>query len=59
RLIDDSDTYNIYKSGNIIDNKIPGFRWYDSSGYQTVDTGLKITIGDLVDGAYTITVSAA
>ena len=39
------------------DSSISGFRWYDSSGYQTVDTGIKITVGELVGGRYTVIIS--
>ena len=58
RIIDDSDTDNFYHSGDVITNSISGFNWYDSNAQQTVDPGLKITIGQLENDAYTITISS-
>lgn len=56
RLIDDENYDNIYNSGDIINGNISGFRWYDGSGRQTVDTGLSIEIGEKNNGAYTVTI---
>lgn len=57
RIIDDTDTDNFYHTGDVINGSISGFHWYDVSGGQTVDTGLTVTVGELVNGSYTITVS--
>ncbi len=35
---------------------LSAFHWYDANGGQTVETGLTITIGELKDGKYAVTV---
>ena len=52
-----NDGQGFYHSGDICTYGTPGFAAYDAQGYQTVDTGLTIRIGELRDGAYTVTVS--
>ena len=49
-------TGNYYHTGDVINGSISGFRWYDSNGGQTVETGLTITIGELKDGEYAVTI---
>lgn len=56
RIIDDTDKDNFYHAGDVIDSSISGFRWYDANGGQTVETGLKITVGAMQNGSCTITV---
>ena len=41
----------------MIDGTISGFHWYDSNEQETIDPGVTVTVGDLKDGAYTITIS--
>lgn len=55
RLVNDNGGF--FKSGAYIDSNTTGFKWYDRSGYQTVNPMLTISIGDLVNGEYTITIS--
>lgn len=57
RVIDDTETDNLYRTGSVIDGNISGFHWYDQNGGQTVDTGLQITVGELTGDEYTITIS--
>lgn len=60
RLVNDAasnDEDNYFRSGSEINSSTKGFRWYDSEGLETVDTGLKINVGELKDGSYEITVS--
>lgn len=57
RIIDDTDTDNLYHAGDVIDGSISGFKWYAEDGTQSVDTGLKITIDSMTDDNCTITVS--
>ncbi len=57
RVIDDTDTDNLYKTGDVIDSSISGFRWYDENGNQTVDPEIKITVGEQTGDSYTITIS--
>ena len=47
----------MYRTGDVVDGSIAGFHWYDENGNQTVETGLQIEIGELVDDRYTITIS--
>ena len=56
RIIDDTDTDNFYRTGDVVDSSISGFKWYDSSDNLTVDPGLKITIGAGNNDTYEITV---
>ena len=48
---------NMYRTGDVVDGSIAGFHWYDENGNQTVETGLQIEIGEIVDDRYTITIS--
>ena len=57
RIIDDREVDNMYRTGDVVDGSIAGFHWYDENGNQTVETGLQIEIGELVDDQYTITIS--
>lgn len=57
RIIDDRDTNNLYRSGDVINSSISGFNWYDSSDSQTIDPGIEITVGELLDDSFTVTVS--
>ena len=40
----------------VINGSVSGFHWYDANGGQTVETGLTITIGELKDGKYAVTI---
>ena len=53
------ETDNLFRKGSTIDSSVSDFRWYDSSGQLTVDTGFTITIDDYSDGVYTVTVHPA
>lgn len=57
RIIDDTDTDNLYHTGDVIDGNISGFKWYAEDGTQSVDTGLKITVGEMTADSCIITVS--
>ena len=57
RLANEAEGGGLLDTGTLIDSGVSGFRWYDDSGYQTVDPGVSITVGELTDGAYTITVA--
>lgn len=56
RIIDDTDTDNFYRTGDVVDSSISGFKWYDSSDNLTVDPGLKITVGAGNNDTYEITI---
>lgn len=57
RLANQEEGGYFYREGSVIDGSVSGFHWYDDDGYQTVDVGCTVTIGELADGKYTITVS--
>ncbi|MBQ3940295.1 MAG: hypothetical protein II723_04205 [Oscillospiraceae bacterium] len=57
RLINETEGGKLLGTGAVIDSGFSGFRWYDDDGYQTVEPGIRITVGELKDGAYQITVS--
>ena len=54
RLVNDGQGF--YHSGDICTYGTEGFAGYDANGYQAVDTGYTIEIGELSDGACTVTV---
>lgn len=47
RIIDDVEGDNLYHNGDIIDNSILGFNWYDSNGNQTIDPGVAIEVSEM------------
>lgn len=53
----DDNTDNFFRTGDVIDSKIPEFNIYDSNGQQTVDPEITITVGESIDGSCTVTVS--
>ncbi len=57
RLANDAEGGGFFRSGDIIDGRISGFHWYDRNGYQTVETGISISVGDLENGKYTVMIS--
>ncbi|MDE6657916.1 MAG: hypothetical protein K2J88_04970, partial [Oscillospiraceae bacterium] len=57
RLVNDVEGGEIFKTGDVIDGKISGFHWYASDETESIDTGYHITIGECIDGQYTITVT--
>ena len=57
RLANQEEGGYFYRDGSVIDGSVSGFHWYDDDGYQTVDVGCTVTVGELIDGKYTITVS--
>ncbi len=57
RLVGDANSEGVYTTGKVINNNTSGFGWYDSSENESVDPGVKITIGEKTNGAYTVTVS--
>lgn len=58
RIIDDTNTDNLYKTGDIISSSISGFNWYDSNDNMTIDPGVTITVGEKSGDEYTITIQA-
>ena len=57
RIIDDVQKDNLYRTGDVIDNSIAGFNWYDESGNQSIDPGIKITVGDKNDDTNSIIIN--
>lgn len=55
RLVNDGNGF--YHAGDVCTFGTTNFAAYDTDGNQTVDTGYTVTIGELTDGAYTVTVS--
>ena len=54
---DRNKTDNFFRTGDVISNAVKGFAWYDNLGKETIDPNITITVGELKDNAYTITVS--
>ncbi|MBR1897243.1 MAG: hypothetical protein IJ825_00020 [Oscillospiraceae bacterium] len=57
RLANDAEGGDPFKTGDVIDGSISGFHWYDANENESVDTGYSISVGELKDGAYTVTVT--
>ena len=52
-----NDNGGFYRAGSTITYGTSNFAGYDSNGNQTVNTGYSISIGNLTNGSYTITVT--
>lgn len=57
RLVNDVEGDNYFKTGDVIDNSVSGFGWYDANENESIDPGVTINVGALADGKYTITIS--
>ncbi len=57
RLANDAEGGSVFTTGDVIDSSISGFNWYDSNENETIDPGVTITVGEYVNGEYTITIS--
>lgn len=55
RLVGDGQ--GVFTSGSVINNSTSGFGWYDASENESIDPGVTITVGELVNGQYSVTVS--
>lgn len=55
----DNNADNYFRTGDVINSSVNGFRWYDSSDAESIDPGLRIDVGALENGSYTITISQA
>ena len=57
RITNDVAEYdNYYHTGDVIDSSVSGFCWYDDNQSETVDPKVKITVGELTENGYSITV---
>ena len=54
RLVNEENGF--YHAGDAVTFGTSNFAGYDANGNQTIDTGYTISIGDIVDGKYSITV---
>lgn len=57
RIVNDADGDNFFHQGDVINNSVSGFGWYDSSENESIDPGVTITVGALENDAYTITIT--
>lgn len=46
-----------FHAGDLIDNNVDGFAWYDHSGYRTINPNLRIQVDSFQDGTAVVTVS--
>lgn len=51
-----NDNRGFYHTGDSINFGTSNFAAYDANSNQSIDTGYSISIGELIDGKYTITV---
>lgn len=56
RLVNDGGGF--FTTGDVITGETSGFAWYDENGYETVDPGVTVTIGEQNNGTYSVTISA-
>lgn len=56
RLVNEQEHGPFYRTGNICTFGTANFAGYDANGYQTVNTGYTVTIGEVRDGRCTVTV---
>jgi M6 family metalloprotease-like protein len=57
RLVGSDTGSSIFRTGSVINSSTSGFGWYDSSENESIDPGVSISIGNLSDGSYTVTVT--
>lgn len=57
RLVNEKEGGSVFKTGDVINSSISGFNWYDISENESIDPGVTVTVGKLIDGQYTITIS--
>ncbi len=55
RLVNDGG--DCFKTGDVIDSNTSGFGWYDSNEAESIDPNVTISIGELTDDSYTITIT--
>lgn len=59
RLVNDAEhnfTDNYLKAGDVVDSSVKGFGWYNNTGAEIIDPGLKITVGEFENDSCTITI---
>ncbi|MBQ8297361.1 MAG: hypothetical protein IJX77_06225 [Ruminococcus sp.] len=56
RIVNDVEGDNFFYTGDVVNSSVLGFGWYDSSENESVDPGVTISIGDLINGEYTVTI---
>ncbi|MBE6876097.1 MAG: hypothetical protein E7496_05120 [Ruminococcus sp.] len=57
RLVNDAEGGDVFTTGQTLDGSISGWHWYASDESESVETGYSVTIGELKDGQYTVTVN--
>lgn len=57
RLANDAEGGSVFTSGAVIDGSISGFHWYDENQEESIDTGYTITVGELTEQGYVLSVS--
>ncbi len=57
RLTNDAEGGDIFTAGQVLDGNLSGWHWYDPNENESIDTGYSVTIGELKDGQYTVTVN--
>ena len=57
RLGNDAEGGDVFTTGQVLDGNISGWHWYAADESESVDTGYSVTIGELKDGSYTVTVN--
>ncbi len=55
RLVGDGE--GVFTTGDVISSGTSGFGWYDANENESVNPGVTITVGELVDGQYQVTIA--
>lgn len=56
RLVNDGG--DCFKTGDVIDNNTSGFGWYDTNEQESINPNVSISVGELKNDAYTITITS-
>jgi M6 family metalloprotease-like protein len=59
RLVNEAEGGTPFGTGDVLDSRLSGFRWYDWDESESLETGYTVTIGALENGSYTVTVDFA
>ena len=59
RQVNEAEGGSPFTEGDVLDGSLSGFHWYAEDESESVETGYTVTIGELADGSYTVTVNYA
>ena len=57
RVVNDANVDNLFRTGSVVTNEIPGFAFYGCAGDEVADPEVVINVGELVGDSYTVTIA--